>query len=268
MSFEIIMKHIIFLIIFWHICSLSFSQSFQSLDWEEPLCHISKGIIKITEKSDNKWTTVYEFDSLGFLITQNNCYKKEERARYRNTYSNIEDSILLIRTKNDLDPNDGIYSKYFFYNKRNFQYMRFEIHSPKPSEKAPNPFVRGHDFIYKDSLLLSYTRNTHTIKYTYNSFGQIVQRSISSPIDVQTTIYKYDEEKRLTDLITTSYMIDSSPTQANLFLGVPTYSETERNRYHIRFTNFDKKGNWIKSFFVTKNGLKYRSKRKIIYQAD
>ena len=46
---------------------------------------------------------------------------------------------------------------------------------------------------------------------------------------------------------------------------VVCWSKNQRNKYIILYDNFDKKGNWTKSYFLTDKGKVLRSKRKIIY---
>jgi hypothetical protein len=71
--------------------------------------------------------------------------------------------------------------------------------------------------------------------------------------------YCYDDLGRLTD------MIQESPKSDVYYTDVISWSKHIHNRIHIKYSNFDKHGNWTKSYFVTKKGKVFRSKRKIDY---
>lgn len=46
---------------------------------------------------------------------------------------------------------------------------------------------------------------------------------------------------------------------------VTCWSKNQRNKYIILYDNFDKKGNWTKSYYLTEKGKVLRSKRNIVY---
>lgn len=49
---------------------------------------------------------------------------------------------------------------------------------------------------------------------------------------------------------------------------VVCWSKKQQNKYIILYDNFDKKGNWTKSYYLTETGKVLRSKRSIVYNSD
>ncbi len=71
--------------------------------------------------------------------------------------------------------------------------------------------------------------------------------------------YVYNQHGQLTDFIKESHDI-------SIFYGdAPTWNDTRGNKIHIRYSNFDKHGNWTKSYFITEKRRLLYSKRKIKY---
>jgi hypothetical protein len=239
------------------------------------------GIKKITEKSFSKWTTVYLYDSMGFLIQQLNYYKNRPRADYRHEYT-ITDSLTTRKQEEylNIDNNKNrhftVYKYYY-----NFQKLcKMEIYLS--SDNLSVPSVLADNFIYRDDLLQSYERGRFPytdedppdkIQHIYNEEKQITQKLICSDISLivalhspdfafkDTTFYSfiYDEGGKISD-----YVIRSSDKEST-FTGVYCWNDVEMNKVHIRYSNFDKRGNWTVSYFITEKGKKFRSKREIEY---
>lgn len=103
------------------------------------------------------------------------------------------------------------------------------------------------------------------MKFEYNNKGKVSSRNhyryYKGNSYVNSTSYLYDENERLTDVITESH--NDSEIKGTI-MGVVCWN-SEMNKYHIRFSNFDKHGNWTKSYYMTEKGKVFRSKRKIKY---
>ena len=239
-----------------------------------------RGVKIITEKSFSKWQTVSYFDNEGFLLRKINYYKNKMRSDYRYEYS-MSDALLEIKEKEYLNINNNqesyiIHKYYYNYIK---QCYRVESYSSKDLEK-PGGIL--DNFIYKDSLLQYYERGTfpHTDEhpssktlYIYNNRKQMIRKLnidyasidmlLYSPdfASTDTTFYSfvYDKEGRLTDFIT------ESSNERAVFTGVICWSREKVNKLHIRYSNFDRRGNWTRSHFITEKGRVFRSKRKIKY---
>jgi hypothetical protein len=238
------------------------------------------GIKNITETSFSQWKTVYLYDTTGFLLQHLDFYKNEPRGDYRYEYLTT-DTVLLRKEKEYLNINNNKehYTVHKYYYNSGGLCEKLEIYF---SDLLLSPSILIDNIIYKDSLLRSYergsfprTRENPSDKrmYIYNEKKQITQ--ILYCIDVSsvvsqyspdfaskdTTFYSfiYNKEGKLTDYIT------ESGDKKSVFTGVICWSNSMLYKTHIRYTDFDKQGNWRKSYFMTEKGKIFRSKRKIEY---
>lgn len=228
-----------------------------------------RGVKSITETKLSKWKNVSSFDKEGFLIRKMNKFKNKARSDYRYTYT-ILDSLIEIKDEEVLNINNDTESysiRKYFYNLQK-QCSKFEVFS---STNIITPFVSGGNFIYKDDKLQSYDRHTdHSKKdgylsryiYTYSDnsctkqIHDIYEDSIFTEECKSTSIY---QDGKLIDLIH-----ECNDDQAVL-MGVICWSDSKMNKSHIHFSDFNKQGNWTRSYFITEKGKVFRSKRKIKY---
>jgi hypothetical protein len=237
-------------------------------------------IKKITEKSFSRWKTIYLYDSTFFLIRQLNYYKNQPRADYRHEYT-IIDSMTVRKTKEHLNINNNKESHTVYKYYYNFRKLcKMEIYLSSDSLSVPS--ILADNFIYHDSLLQSYERGRfpHTKKdppdkilYIYNDAKQMIKELICndiSPIvalhspdfaskDTLSHSFIYNEKGQLTDCI-----IETSDKRG-AFTGIVCWSNSTMYKAHFRYTDFDKHGNWTKSYFITERGKVFRSRRKIEY---
>jgi hypothetical protein len=223
-----------------------------------------RGVKMITENLFSKWKTVSYFDREGLLLRKINYYKNKMRADYRYEYS-ISDTLLEIKEKEHLNINNNpewyIVSKYY-YNHLKQCYKRETYSSSGSSGGAKN-------FIYRDEQLYSYEVHSSLYrgffyKYVYDYDGnqrteQMYEVSgdlVSSDGCKSTSIY---QNGKLVDLI------HECDDEHGAFTGVVCWSSEKMNKVHIRYSNFDKRRNWTKSYFITEKGRVFRSKRKIGY---
>jgi hypothetical protein len=64
--------------------------------------------------------------------------------------------------------------------------------------------------------------------------------------------------------IQTDYIHETND-ERECIIDIICWSKEMMNKVHIKYSNFDKYGNWTKSYFITEKGKKVRSKRKIQY---
>jgi hypothetical protein len=132
-----------------------------------------------------------------------------------------------------------------------------------------NPSLLGDNFLYEDGKLVSYTeandwqkRNdiSSEIVYKYNERKQkIHQMEIKNVTDTTFYTYLYNQSGQLTD-----YIQESNNNEV-IYSDVVPYSKNKMNKIHIKYSNFDKLGNWTRSTFITEKGKVFRSKKKIEY---
>ena len=238
-----------------------FSQSFDE-NFLSPKYQRNNIIKKKEEKTFDGWNVVSIFNEVGFLLQQTNYYKKERKSDYEYEYS-ISDSLLTIRRINKMNNeiNNDFIEKYYYSSSG--QCNKFEIYSSKNMQ----PFYFVNNFMYSDGLLISCeednisrrNKNSLPIKktYQYNSKKQKIQEiRILNGIDTTYYSFQYNQYGQLSNYIQKS--------KGATYSDIICWSDS-MDKLHIRYINFDKHGNWTKSYFVTKNGIKFRSKRKIEY---
>jgi hypothetical protein len=229
----------------------------------------TQGIKKITEYSKiivrvitfpKRVKIVSSFDEKGFLLRKTHYYKNKIQVDYDYEYS-ISDTLLVIRGKYQY-PNDKTegYIVYKYYYNSLKQCYRFEVFF-SPNLSAPAVF--GDNFTYKNNQIQSYEwhNNYYTTIYKYfyaNNGAQQIKKSYSVSgdsicVDNDWSNISIYENGKLTNFI----------RDGGVF-GEPCWDETLM-KVHIRFSNFDKQGNWTRSYYLTEKGKVFRSKREIEY---
>uniref|UniRef100_A0AB33IVP9 YD repeat-containing protein n=1 Tax=Prevotella sp. GTC17253 TaxID=3236793 RepID=A0AB33IVP9_9BACT len=220
-----------------------------------------KGIKKLTTSMYDKWRVVCYFDRHGYLMREQAFHKKELKSDHIYDYI-VTDSLVTIRITNISDLYPKLVKKYEdFFSPLGVCYKR-------------RVYMNGSDtaslyidnFVYDDGLLLSneeataWQRNNKKMTkvcYYYNEKKQKILKTKHFN-ETDSIFYSYDRMGRLTDEIK---KVDSTSVLSDI---VP-YANNEVNKLHILYSNYDGKGNWTKSYFVTPKGKKPRSKRKIKY---
>ena len=229
-----------------------------------------RGVKIITEKSFSKWQTVSYFDNEGFLLRKINYYKNKMRSDYRYEYS-MSDTLLEIKEKEYLNINNNPegYIVYKYYYNLLKKCHRFEVYSS--SKGFDEPFVLGDNFIYKDNKLQCYERYTYGMNRT-----EFVIKCVYVYDDNQRTEQWYEIGEGLelfdgcnsTSIYQNGKLIDfihECGDEHGAFTGVVHWSREKKNKFHIRYSNFDRRENWTRSYFITEQGRVFRSKRKIEY---
>ena len=218
-----------------------------------------KGIKEITEKTHNKWEVISFFDEKGYLLHEINFYKKEIRSDYKYDYV-VTDTLLEIKRIDILGKDVRKQNKIdrYYYTSSGQCYKRRVYFS-----ESDTPSHYEHNFMFVDGLLVSYTQvKIDAIKfvYKYNEKKQKTQKiEIRNEKDTTFYAYVYNQLGQLTD-----YIQESNKNEV-VYSDVVVWSNSRLNKVHIRYSNFDKRGNWTKSYFITEKGKVFRSERKIEY---
>ena len=218
-----------------------------------------KGIKKIIRKTSDKWKVVSSFDREGYVLHETHAYKREMRSDYRFSYA-VTDSLVEIRRLDTIDLNndgDTLRIERHYYNSSN-QCYKYSVYS---SDLDDRPFLID-DFVYEDGMLISYTERGGYTKNIcqYNEKKQKERRlKISGRTDSTFFTYMYNQSGQLTDVIQESH-------DPEVFYGdAPFWNQTRGNKIHIKYTDFDKHGNWRKSYYITEKRKILKEKRKIKY---
>ena len=248
------MKKNILLIIFLAITIFCPAQKFLT---ESPFSSKMKNVSKVIERKFGKWKEKSFYNDKNLLTREVYFRKGKKRGDYQYDYLFLDTLFIITQLKN----NDSTKCLYYHISYDNLEnYTLFEFYSARECDLNV-PSVIGTNFVYEDGLLISYDMDGSVVQFKYDSLARISQEiSISGySFDTTYTNYLYDKFGRKTDCI-----VESSNPEAD-FVGVFVYSSENRNKFHYRYSNFDKHGNWRKSYFITEKGELFRSKRKIKY---
>lgn len=224
-----------------------------------------KGIKKIIIKTYDKWEAMSFFDDEGYLLCEINFYKKEIRSHYKYNYV-VTDTLLEIRRIDIIgkDVNKQKKIDKYYYTSLGQCYKRRVYFS-----SSDNPSHYWDDFVSENGVLVSFTEATdwqkindisNKIVYEYNEKKQKIRKlEIRNETDTTFYSYVYNQSGQLTD-----YIQESNDNKV-VYSGVICWSNEKMNKVHIRYSNFDKHGNWTKSYFITEKGKMFRSERKIEY---
>jgi len=223
---------------------------------ESPFNSKMENVTKIVERKFGKWKEKSFFNDKGLLTKKLNFRKGKKRNDYQYDYLFLDTLFVVTQLKN----NDSTKCLYYHISYDNLEnYTLIEFYS---SLELNVPSVIGTNFIYENGLLISYDMDGSVEQFQYDSLARITQMIFISGVSSDTTYtyYIYDRLGRQTDCI-----VESSNSE-EIFEGVFVYSSEKRNKVHYRYSDFDKYGNWRKSYFITEKGDIFRSKRKIKYK--
>jgi hypothetical protein len=232
-----------------------------------------EGIKKITAKSKDRriWETISIFDKKGFLLQRTGYADKELWSDLKYEYV-VTDTTIEIKQIQLLT--EGGWKKYRFekyYFDSLGQWYKYNLCSSDLDTVCYDDYYYFRDnFVYENDLLVSYTQTnflgiSKAITYQYNEKRQKIRKiEIPSWSNGDTTFYTYiyDLQGRLTDYIEEAVSSERTP----VYSGVAVWDwKTKPNKFHIRLSNFDKNGNWTRSYYITKKRKVFRSERKIEY---
>jgi len=236
-----------------------------------------RGVEKITEQTrNNQVKNISFFDKEGFLLRKISYHRNSIKVDERYEYS-ISDSLLEIKMQVyrylNISPEETHTVRKFYYNILK-QCYRTETYSSSMNIEVPSGW--STNFIYIDNQLQSYETYSDTtlqMKTTYTySENQTIKRTdhyydIIVPVDDSITFVSKSGVSTvfLTSFYENGKLTDEIHVGEDAIVGIIWYSANEQNKSHIRFSNFDKRGNWTKSHFITEKGRVLRSKKKIEY---
>ena len=240
---------------------------FQSFDYDS--FFYSKGwahkdLKKITEitgkKKDGKIISI--FNNEGYLLQEVYFVEDEIRADFKANYV-VTDTLLEIETVS----NDKATTRQYYYTSSG-QCYKYRGYSSSGSEK---PAYTADSFTYKNGVLVGYIKgyiNSYIksiletkVVCEYNDKKQKTREISIFKNDADTTFftYAYNRSGQLTDYI------QENKREDVFYSGTVVWSRRRKNKIHIRFSNFDERGNWTKSYYMTNRGKVFRSERKIEY---
>jgi len=226
-----------------------------------------KQIIEIQRRHGIRTRTIQHFDKEGFLLRTYHYRRNNIQASYIYEYYFVSDSVLKIKQtwyRYTIPQANGERLFVFHYNTSGQVY---KIYSYSFSRGAKMLSSINKNFIYKNGQLQRYESYPvrldffRIIVFTYSENKRTRQMltvdkdSMISDTGKEVFIY---ENGKLTDFIRVGAEGEA------IISGEPLWSR-ERPVVHIRFSNFDRQGNWRRSHFITESGRTLRSRRTIEY---
>jgi hypothetical protein len=257
--------HILFIITIFNNL-LCYSQTYNIYDVYFVPKREGENIKKTIEKSFSGWKTVSLFNQEGFLLQQTNYSRGVKCSDYKYEYT-ANDSLIKIKKTNELD-SSTIFTLYYYYFNRQNMFYRHEIFFS--SRSLDTPFTWDDNFVYNNEQLISYERH-HIVSYNNElKFSSKYVYTYDINKQVERTYKIYGDSLVSNGCKSTTLFQNGKTTdiihecQEGSFLGVKVW-DNKFNKFHVRFSNFDKRGNWTRSYFITRKGKRFRSKRKIEY---
>ena len=200
----------------------------------------------------NGWITKTTFSENSLPFNKTNFYKGEKRSNYYFSFIESDSTYKTIKF-DSLALNEDAYEsmKVYFDKFKNVQKV----------EIFPD-FIESN--IKRDTVnrIISYTRRVPSseFEFTYNR-----QNQVESVIEIyaDNTLrkiykFKYNNKGEISDIV-----VDHDNPEVVLS-GVRLYSKDRTDKYQYKY-KYDKHGNWIKRYSVTKNWKYLNAKRNIVY---
>ena len=206
------------------------------------------------------WKTVSTYDSVGALVNEKSFYEKRLRADISYRYEEA-DSTLAVYSHDNVDAMRPIPVIRFCYDNQG-RCVRIE----QQCGETPSVYTCICDnFVWNGNVLLekrfmAQGRATVIYKYINDDNGRAVSCKTYDSDQLECgsiRTYTYDKKGNMTDE-TLEYTDPNA-----LITDVETWSDKARNKYHIRYGDFQKDSMWTRSWFVTEKGEKWYCKRKI-----
>jgi hypothetical protein len=222
-----------------------------------------RGVKKITENSFLRWKKVLFYDKEGFLLREVNFYKNKIKADFRYEYS-ISDTLLEIKYRN-INNEQESYSIYKYYYNSLKQCYKVKSFSSVDLENTEGGL---YNFIYKDSLLQSFEAHSFRSETDFDKYVYIYEDNQITELycTYEDSILLDNPPFKITSIYNNGKLTDyiSEQSAGRIGSGLSSFNSLG-NKVHVRYSNFDKRGNWTKSYFITEKGKVFRSKRKIEY---
>jgi len=226
---------------------------------------IVKGPVEmIIEKSNrfkNDWRE-YSFDSISRL-KEKKSYRdgellEDELWSYRIINDSLLESTQTIKSRRGI----SIYKSKYFYDSRK-RIIRYEEYK----QNSNIPYIVGLNAIYENDKIKQYNRILipndtsviETYKFEYINNRIIVKKSDNKNISRETCTLKLNRDKNLIDKV-----VDYNDPLCVL-AGIRTYSHLRRDKYEMKY-KYDKCGNWIQSYSITRFWKYRRESREIKYK--
>jgi len=224
---------------------------------------VGKKISKIIEKdigNQNSWRE-YIFDSNSRIKEKQSFRDLKEVEDIKYDYFDYDSILIKKESINHIGSRvyRSIYKSYFDANKR---LKRYEYYSSKDTIV---PWIIENNIVYNNNgKIKSYERiskikdSTSVIHYSFNYSKNYLTLTIKQINNPETVVFKYNKKGNATDLIVDEHNALSA------IGGAKVWSKNRKDKYQIRY-KYDKFGNWIRSYSVTKFWTYKINKRIITY---
>lgn len=231
-----------------------------------------KKIIKVGHRNrilKNGWLTEISFINDSFPTREIYYYKGDLRSDYNFTYKRTDSTFQITRV-DSLARNDINYEMVRSYFDKARLIYRTETFSKRNSEPliVENNFKRdslGRLISYNQTLPSSSRNNSGdlitTFRLYYNNKNQVDSIIQTDSENISKIVYYF---KYNTKGLIQSKIVDHNSPDAVLG-GIRSWKKGKHDKYGY-FYKYDKYGNWIKRYSITKNRKYLDSKRKIKYE--
>lgn len=211
------------------------------------------GISEVVEESATYDSKVYYKYDINGCITSKIHYEKngQIRAKYEYESEIRNDSIVCIYQNNNMTRLD-------IFHHNNYLDSISVCDGRINKEKSHCAFKYNNK---GDLISMSWVTSCGHISCCYEYLiDTVICKEYHSNVLRETRTYIYTQNNELKQIL-----IENSDKDAVIADIIP-WDEQHYYMYCIGYSAYDKHGNWTKSYFLTKNGKKLRSKRKIFYR--
>lgn len=258
------MKHYIFLVFFLFVDISLYAQicDVDNLSYSGNI----QDIIERFPKYRNSWQEL-SFDSLSRIkekkYYRDGCLIQVEEWNYQN-----RDSILILTEKiHSIITNQTQMQIHKYYYDSEGILSRYELYS---DTDATEPTVKECNTIYKQGKLMRYDRillsngminliEHYELTYSDDNRKIVIQQTDDRNISHEKVMIYYDKRGKLMKKI-----VDYNDRSVVLSDVIP-YAHNWQDKYVIKY-DYDKSGNWIKSYFITRFWKYKKEEREIKYR--
>lgn len=217
-------------------------------------------IIEKSKKNSQDWRE-FTFDSLSRLAEKRSFRDGKLVQDVKWTYTDL-DSILV--SEENLGNEIFIHKSYFDLHKR---LKKYEIYSPQDSVF---PFITETNIDYLNGLIQYYNRilinhrdttvnEWYKFYYSRDKFEVLITNMYNKDSNPETITFRFDKKGNVK-----SEIVDNNNPLA-VIAGVKAWSRTHLDKYRIDY-KYDKLGNWITKYSVTRFCKHRIETRKIKYK--
>lgn len=195
------------------------------------------------------------YNERGFLIASERYVGKDKISSSKIEYLVSGDTLEVKALTNAVSGKE--YKDYTTINRFYFDPQTNHFYKMEQFRVDGDTTLIATDLVYLDSLLISYNLNDGKLMYEYNDNGLLIRHERNSDTYKAQIDFNYDESGRVTDYIAQEYWpLIGEPETIQLRKGVTATTTDRSETTWIRHEDFDKKGNWLNSYYITDKGKK------------